>query len=142
MRGEGTHRFRMAGGVRSSAHMRKRCQPRSPPATAVQDAGARFVRIKTAGPLQDFLKPAKRLSENVASAILADVEPGILPGGKGVSRAGDLDYLNHSSHSHPNPGGKMPPSTAGETPAATFQTGSKPDPALAVAIKVERGAGS
>ena len=67
----------------------------------------------------------KRLSENVASAILADVESGVSPGGKCATRVGSPNYLNLFSRSCPNPGGKMPPSTAGQRPAATFKTGSK-----------------
>jgi len=49
----------------------------------------------------------------VASGILPDVKPGFQPGGQRTrgSRA--------AAASTPGPGGKMPPSTAGETPAAT-----------------------
>jgi apolipoprotein N-acyltransferase len=57
----------------------------------------------------------------VASAILADVEPGILPGGTAS------ELLTPSSKSDPSPpsslfpGGKMPPSTSGQRPDATPQ---------------------
>jgi hypothetical protein len=46
---------------------------------------------------------------NVAAGILAAVEPGILPGGVDVGRAGGAE-----------PGGRMPPSTAARMPAATW----------------------
>ena len=51
----------------------------------------------------------------VAAGILPAVEPGFQPGGKGVDNSGRFE----TSSAHP--GGKMPPSTAGETPAATKQ---------------------
>jgi tRNA U34 5-methylaminomethyl-2-thiouridine-forming methyltransferase MnmC len=49
----------------------------------------------------------------VVSGILPAVEPGILPGG--LSR----ETFTGLNHSEANPGGKMPPSTAGRMPAAT-----------------------
>jgi serine/threonine protein kinase len=45
----------------------------------------------------------------VAAGILPAVEPGFQPGGKNADGKGDTE----------KPGGKMPPSTAGETPATT-----------------------
>ncbi len=53
------------------------------------------------------------LARMVAAGILPAVEPGVPPGGKNV---GGTERLESSCA---NPGGKMPPSTAGETPAAT-----------------------
>ena len=50
----------------------------------------------------------------VAAGILPAVEPGFQPGGGGVTNS------NHTNISSAPPGGKMPPSTAGETPAATL----------------------
>ncbi len=50
----------------------------------------------------------------VAAGVPPDVEPGILPGGKGAEISG------RSENSHGSPGGKMPPSTAGRMPAATI----------------------
>ncbi len=49
----------------------------------------------------------------VAAGVSPAVEPGILPGGPG------LEIEQSSKQSSLNPGGRMPPSTAGETPAAT-----------------------
>ena len=52
----------------------------------------------------------------VAAGILPAVEPGVPPGGTSVDisrRVGNSDAI---------PGGKMPPSTAGGTPAATFSS--------------------
>jgi hypothetical protein len=48
------------------------------------------------------------------SGILPDVEPGILPGGMGVEDS------KRKGGSWTNPGGKMPPITAGKMPAATL----------------------
>ncbi|MEO7297193.1 MAG: hypothetical protein ABI042_01305 [Verrucomicrobiota bacterium] len=53
-------------------------------------------------------------SENrVATGVPPAVEPGILPGGKKV------DNFKRKKISSDDPGGKMPPSTSGETPDAT-----------------------
>jgi nitrite reductase/ring-hydroxylating ferredoxin subunit len=49
----------------------------------------------------------------VAADVPSAVEPGVPPGGNGVQTAGEIESAR------PYPGGKMPPSTAGETPAAT-----------------------
>jgi len=49
----------------------------------------------------------------VAAGVSPAVEPGILPGGPG------LEIEQSSKQSSLNPGGRMPPSTAGETLAAT-----------------------
>jgi tRNA (cytidine/uridine-2'-O-)-methyltransferase len=56
---------------------------------------------------------------SVASAILADVEPGILPGGKTVDSTAASGKSNVSHAALPNPGGRMPPSTSGRRPDAT-----------------------
>src|SRR6185503_19956396 len=53
----------------------------------------------------------------VAAGILPAVEPGVPPGGNG---AGTKDPKN----SGPDPGGKMPPSTAGGTPVVTSLVGA------------------
>ena len=55
----------------------------------------------------------------VESAILADVEPGILPGGKTGSRPMPSENPNPSASSHAIPGGKMPPSTSAKMADAT-----------------------
>jgi tRNA-2-methylthio-N6-dimethylallyladenosine synthase len=49
----------------------------------------------------------------VAAGVPPAVEPGVPPGGL------EFDSSKHSEISHIVPGGRMPPSTAGETPAAT-----------------------
>ena len=53
------------------------------------------------------------LQRNVAAGVSPAVEPGILPGG--TDRQNSTTHDNFSAR----PGGKMPPSTAGGTPAAT-----------------------
>jgi hypothetical protein len=69
--------------------------------------------IKKAGPV------ATNVTASVASAILADVEPGILPGGKTSAQAEAKQTPSAPDTSIANPGGKMPPSTAGKMPATT-----------------------
>ena len=56
---------------------------------------------------------------SVASAILADVEPGVPPGARTEAIAETFDKSNASHASLPRPGGKMPPSTSGQRPDAT-----------------------
>ncbi len=55
----------------------------------------------------------------VAAGILPAVEPGVPPGGTGMAGTARVKNLEGSTSSNDIPGGKMPPSTAGETPAAT-----------------------
>jgi hypothetical protein len=55
-----------------------------------------------------------RWGRPVAAGILPAVEPGVPPGGTSVENSKRVE----SSNAYP--GGKMPPSTAGETPAATL----------------------
>ena len=64
---------------------------------------------------------AQKISKLVASGILPDVEPGFQPGGKNVNRSGSVEKIKTSASSQPNPGGRMPPSTAGKLPAATVR---------------------
>jgi hypothetical protein len=54
-----------------------------------------------------------RWGKPVAAGILPVVEPGVAPGGT------RLEHSNASEPSTPGPDGRMPSSTAGETPAAT-----------------------
>ena len=56
----------------------------------------------------------------VAAGILPAVEPGFQPGGKNVVTTERTVKSSGLVNSGASPGGKMPPSTAGETPAATF----------------------
>jgi allantoinase len=53
------------------------------------------------------------LLTRVAAGILPAVEPGVAPGGN------DVANFKRAENTHAGPGGKMPPSTASETPAAT-----------------------
>jgi glycosyltransferase involved in cell wall biosynthesis len=55
----------------------------------------------------------------VASGILPDIEPGILPGGKSVAGGGVLGSSVDSGGAHIQPGGMMPPSPSGKMPDAT-----------------------
>lgn len=55
----------------------------------------------------------------VAAGILPAVEPGFQPGGKNVDTETRVEIFNTAASADARPGGKMPPSTAGETPAAT-----------------------
>ncbi len=58
----------------------------------------------------------------VAAGVSPAVEPGILPGGKSIEYSGAEENLCAG------PGDRMPPSTAGETPAATCRTALGLDP--------------
>ena len=59
--------------------------------------------------------------EGIASAIPADLEPGILPGGKGVGSTSAAESSGGSVALHAGPGGKMPPSTSAKMADATVQ---------------------
>ena len=61
-----------------------------------------------------------RASAGVAAGILPAVEPGFQPGGKIVDSPKPVENLRDISNASANPGGKMPPSTAGWKPAATL----------------------
>src|SRR6059036_1771014 len=80
--------------------------------TAVNLQGIRF-DTKDGGvlPLDKYLEVMLEVAADVSPA----VEPGILPGGKSV------DGSNRAGKSSTRSGGKMPPSTAAGTPAATVQ---------------------
>ncbi len=54
----------------------------------------------------------------VAAGVPPAVDPGVPPGGKGIASTARVE----SSEVAASPGGRMPPSTAGGTPAATSQT--------------------
>ena len=58
--------------------------------------------------------PASAVVSAVAAGVPPAVEPGFQPGGKGDSKK-----VSTEVPSDPGPGGKMPPATAGGTPAAT-----------------------
>jgi hypothetical protein len=54
-----------------------------------------------------------------AAGILPAIEPGVPPGGTGMAGTARVENSEGSSSSNDIPGGRMPPATAGETPAAT-----------------------
>ncbi len=56
---------------------------------------------------------------DVAAGVPPAVEPGVPPGGTGMAGTARVENSAGRSNSGEIPGGKMPPSTAGETPAAT-----------------------
>ena len=68
----------------------------------------------------DITKPMPELLAAVAAGILPAVEPGVPPGGKNSTIAARVESLESAVNSVADPGGKMPPSTAGGTPAATL----------------------
>jgi serine/threonine protein kinase/tetratricopeptide (TPR) repeat protein len=55
----------------------------------------------------------------VAAGVPPAVEPGILPGGNNIDRTRRGENSGGTARSEADPGGNMPPSTAGGTPAAT-----------------------
>ncbi len=61
----------------------------------------------------------------VAAGILPAVEPGFQPGRQGDEGSGREAASGVSASSIPSPGGKLPPSTAGETPATTAPAATK-----------------
>ncbi len=56
----------------------------------------------------------------VAAGILPAVEPGFQPGGESDENSERAENTNVTTNTSANPGGKMPPSTAGRMPAATL----------------------
>jgi len=83
---------------------------------------ARFEAERQALALMDHPNIAKIFDAGVTGAPVAAgvspaVEPGVPPGGTGV------DNSKRAENSVAGPGGKMPPSTTGETPAATLSAG-------------------
>ncbi|NBV24745.1 MAG: methionine synthase [Proteobacteria bacterium] len=76
---------------------------------------------------RELTQPVAR--RRVAAGILPAVEPGVPPGGNNATPASDAENSRPSTIPTLNPGGKMPPSTAGGTPAATLPlrlSGSQP----------------
>jgi DUF1680 family protein len=57
---------------------------------------------------------------HVAAGILPAVEPGFQPGGTDRGNTSAANKSEAATQSRLNPGGKMPPSTAGRMPAATY----------------------
>ncbi len=69
---------------------------------------------------QDKIIEALSRTGEVAAGVPPAVEPGVSPGGKGVASGAHLEGSEVSTNPSAGPGGKMPPSTAGGTPTATF----------------------
>jgi len=80
-------------------------------AFVIERNGKFFVRQRPAGVVNAHLWEFPNVE--VAAGILPAVEPGVLPGGK------NADNFKPIKISRKTPGGKMLPSTAGGTPAAT-----------------------
>ena len=66
--------------------------------------------------------------KTVASAILADVEPGFQPSGKSRRIEKGLVKAGRGRHLNGFPAGQLPPSTTGWEARRTFQTGSQTFP--------------
>ena len=80
---------------------------------------AAHVLIESNGTM-NVLSLVKAGETNVASAILADVEPGILPGGENIRSRRSVHNFGDSIESCAKPGGKMPPSTSARMADATL----------------------
>jgi hypothetical protein len=83
--------------------------------------------FKRAAERDDILKRPDAVRRIVTAGILPAVEPGVLPGGSTARRLGMLDlFCTSGKNPGLGPGGRMPPSTAGGTPAATVVAGVVP----------------
>ena len=91
------------------------------PNLALEKRGDPFIRDLIA---EVFARWGKPVAWPVAAGILPAVEPGFQPGGKDVDSTEALESTEAGTCSHANPGGKMPPSTAGRMPAATDPMGA------------------
>jgi len=85
------------------------------PHQALEKRGEAFIRDLIAEVFARWGRP-------VAAGILPAVEPGFQPGGKDAESTNALENLEAFANSDMNPGGRMPSSTAAETPAATFES--------------------
>jgi A/G-specific adenine glycosylase len=93
-------------------HRREKASARRFVAFVVERDGKFLVRQRPAGVVNAHLWEFPNVE--VAAGILPAVESGVPPGGKNIR------IFNPVNISLNIPGGKMPPSTAGETPAATM----------------------
>jgi hypothetical protein len=91
------------------------------PHMAFEKRGEPFIRDLIA---DVFARWGKVVMWPVAAGILPAVEPGFQPGGRIVDGTVTSDDPNAPAGSSADPGGKMPPSTAGRMPAATDPTGA------------------
>ncbi len=91
------------------------------PNMAFEKRGEPFIRDLIA---DVFARWGKKVEWPVAAGILPAVEPGFQPGGTGVASTQALASAEATINSDADPGGKMPPSTAGRMPAATDPTGA------------------
>ncbi len=64
--------------------------------------------------------PGQFIPPHVAAGILPAVESGFQPGGNGYGASGGANGSHIAANAGAKPGGKMPPSTAGRMPAATY----------------------
>ncbi len=71
-----------------------------------------------------FARWGKVITWPVAAGILPAVEPGFQPGGPSVGNSEAAESSEAPAGASADPGGKMPPSTAGRMPAATDPTGA------------------
>ncbi len=68
----------------------------------------------------DAIRLVNAVREHVAVGVSPAVEPGFQPGGKDVGESGRVESFETAASSCVSPDGRMPPSTAGGTPAATL----------------------
>jgi hypothetical protein len=91
------------------------------PNMAFEKRGEPFIRDLIA---DVFARWGKVVTWPVAAGILPAVEPGFRPGGTDAESLKALEQSEAAISSNADPGGKMPPSTAGRMPAATDPTGA------------------
>ena len=91
------------------------------PHMAFEKRGEAFIRDLIAGV---FARWGKVVTGPVAAGILHAVEPGFQPGGTNVDGTKVFENSDAPVGSSADPGGKIPPSTAGRMPAATDPTGA------------------
>ena len=91
------------------------------PHMAFEKRGEPFIRDLIA---DVFARWGKVVTWPVAAGILSAVEPGFQPGGTNVENSETVESSKAPASSNTDPGGKMPPSTAGRMPAATDPTGA------------------
>jgi hypothetical protein len=91
------------------------------PNMALEKRGEPFIRDLIS---DVFARWGKQVEWPVAAGILPAVEPGFQPGGTGIASTQALASLEATINADADPGGKMPPATAGRMPAATDPTGA------------------
>lgn len=91
------------------------------PNMALEKRGEPFIRDLIA---DVFARWGKQVEWPVAAGVLPALEPGFQPGGTDVQSTEVLKSSDALADASVNPGGKLPPSTAGRMPAATDPTGA------------------